>query len=174
MKKGTIIGLAAATICLLTLANRNLKPAEGADIPRGFDTLSKEARAILDQSEKLVLISIEPGPPGPDGKTNTKKSFHNHAVLGQTEVRDEKRKGELLSALYGAVYEYRGRLYGCFNPRHGIIAIAGTNRVELVICFECQSVQEFVNSSESRCLISDSPSEIFNRTLTEVGVPLAK
>jgi hypothetical protein len=174
MKAGTVFGLTAAMICLLALENGNLRPARAADTAGGFDTLSKATRAILDQSEKLILISIEPDLLNREAKTRTKESFHNRAVLGQTEIRDGKRKSELLSALYGGVYEYRGRLYGCFAPRHGIIAVAGTNHVELVICFECQSIQEFVNSNESRCLISDSPRELFNRTLTEAGVPLAK
>src|SRR5262245_27678130 len=166
--------LAAVAIWPLLLQNANLRHAQAADTPRGFDTLSKETRAILDQSEKLTLISVEPEPLGRDGKTNRKENFHNHAVLGQAEIRDGKRKSELLNALYGATYEYRGRLYGCFDPRHGIIAVAGTNRVELLICFECQRVEEFVNSNESRCLIHDSPREIFDRTLTEAGVRLAK
>lgn len=148
--------------------------AGAADTPSGFDTLSKAARAILDRSEKLILISIDPDPLNRGAKTETKERFHKYPVLGQTEIKDEKRKSELLNALYGAVYEYQGRLYGCFDPRHGIIAVAGTNRVELVICFECQRVREFVNSNESECLIRDSPREIFNRALTEAGVPLAK
>ena len=174
MKKQTVFGLAVATLCLLALENGSLRHARGAESWRGYDTLSKETRAILDQSEKLVLVSIDPTPLRRDEKINKNKSFHYHAVLGQTEITDAKRKGELLSALYGAAYEYQGRLYGCFDPRHGIIAVAGTNRVELVICFECHLVEEFVNSNESRCLIHDSPREIFNRALTEAGVPLAK
>jgi hypothetical protein len=174
MKMGKVFGLAATATCLLALQDGNLPHAQAADTPNGFDTLSKATRAILDQSEKLVLVSIDPTPLPREAKTNTKKSFHNHALLGQTEIKDAKRKNELLSALYGAVYDYQGRLYGCFDPRHGIIAIAGTNRVELVICFECERVQEFVNSNESGCLIRNTPREIFNRTLTEAGVPLAK
>jgi hypothetical protein len=174
MKTGTVFGLAAATIFFLASENGKLEHARAADTPSGFDTLSKETRAILDKSEKLILISIEPDPVVRDAKTRTKGNFHNYPVLGQTEIKDEKRKGQLLSALYGAAHEYRGLLPGCFIPRHGIIAVAGTNRVELLICFECQIVHEFVNSNESRCLIHDSPREIFNSTLAEAGVPLAK
>jgi hypothetical protein len=157
---------------LLVISNTALAQTETS--PVKYDTLSKETRAILDQSDKLVLISIEPNPVNQEVKTNKTESFHNYPILGQTEIKDAKRKAELLSALYNAVYEYRGRLYGCFDPRHGIIAVAGTNRVELVICFECHLVEESVNSNESRCLIHDSAREIFNRTLTEAGVPLAK
>jgi hypothetical protein len=154
-------------ICNAALAQTEISPVK-------YDMLSKEARAILDQSEKFILISTDPTPLSREGKTTSKKTFHHRAILGQTEITDAKRKSELLSALYGAAYEYQGRLYGCFIPHHGIIAVAGTNRVELVICFECEQVEEFVNSNESRCLIHDTPQEIFNRTLTEAGVPLAK
>jgi regulator of extracellular matrix RemA (YlzA/DUF370 family) len=174
MKKQTVFGLAVVTLCLLALENGSLRHARGAENWRGYDTFSKETRAILDQSEKLLLISIDPNRLARETKINKAEKFHKYPVLGRTEITDAKRKSELLSALYGAAYEYQGRLYSCFDPRHGIIAVAGTNRVELVICFECHLVEEFVNSSESQCLIHDSPREIFNRTLTEARVPLAK
>jgi hypothetical protein len=163
--------LAAVAVWLLILESGNLLQA--ADSPGQREALSKATREILEKSEKFVLVSIDPTPPGIKER-DKREAFHNHSILGQTVVSDPNRKSELLTALYGGASESRGRLPGCFNPRHGIIATAGTNKVELVICFECGLVDEYSNSNLSRCLISDSPHGAFNRTLTEAGVPLAK
>jgi len=171
MRKRKTLFLAAVAIWLLVLKSGNW--LEAADSPREREALSKATREILDKSEKFVLVSIDPNLRGTEQR-DKRQAFHNYSILGQTEVSDPKRKSELLSALYGGVTPYRGLLPGCFNPRHAIIATAGTNRLDLVICFECGLVNEYCNSNLSRCLISDSPQGTFNRTLTEAGVPLAK
>jgi hypothetical protein len=148
--------------------------------------LASETRAILDGSEKFVLISVDPVPLALEVEASSAKSpkdaaqrdpreyFHEHRVLGRREIKDAKRKAELLAALYSSVEKYRGDPAACFNPRHGIVATAGTNRVELLICFECSSGAEFGDSDKRWFLIGEEPQELFNRTLTEAGVPLAK
>jgi hypothetical protein len=150
--------------------------------------LSSEIRALLDRSEKFVLVSTDPIPRalevefsasssmGPTNATQSdiKEYFHDHRMLGRTEVKDPKRKDDLLAALYSSVEKYRGSAAACFNPRHGIVAAAGTNRVELLICFECDQGAEFGDSGQRWFLIGKEPQELFNRTLQEAGVPLAK
>jgi hypothetical protein len=155
--------------------------------------LSSETRAILDGSEQFVLVSVDPTPrtlkvdldaalnkrkeqvsTNASAKSDGREYFHDHRVLGRTEIKEPKRKGELLAALYRGVEDPRASPAACFNPRHGIIAVAGTNRVELLICFECDSGAEFSDSGQRWFLIGKQPQELFSRTLTEAGVPLAK
>jgi hypothetical protein len=62
----------------------------------------------------------------------------------------------------------------CFRPRHGIRAIAETNTIDLLICFECSSIMEFKNGEEGSSPLNPEPKDLFNRTLSEAGVPLAK
>jgi hypothetical protein len=155
--------------------------------------LSSATRATLDSSENFVFLSVDPRPrmlepefdPASNKETerartnaaaqsHPKEYFHDHRVLGRTEIKDPKRKRELLAALYSSVEKYRGSAAACFNPRHGIVATAGTNRVELLICFECASGEEYSASGEKEFLIGKEPTDLFNRTLQEAGVPLAK
>lgn len=173
MKKRATFILATVTVWLL-VEGGNRQRVWGADSQHKNIALSEETRALLERSEKFVLLSIEPNPSARDRETNHQKRFHNYPILGQTEISEPKGRSELLTALYGGIKKDDGRRYACFAPRHGIIAIAATNRVELVICFECRLVEEYLNSKRSECLMSDSPRETFNRILTEAGVPLAK
>ena len=74
--------------------------------------LSSATRAILDGSEKFVLLSVDPTPssmridtdaglkkekePPPKNAAAEKDSsedFHDHLVLGRTEIKAPKRKG---------------------------------------------------------------------------------
>src|SRR5262249_35691856 len=105
------------------------------------------------------------------------KLFHNRKVLGETEIKDPKRRSELLEALYKGVEPYETgdwALPDCFFPRHGIKATDGTNWVELVICFECKQIVEDSNKGHTSTMVTDEPRDLFNRTLQEAGVPLAK
>lgn len=155
--------------------------------------LSNETRAILERSEKFVFVSVDPTPRALRGdveaelnnakgkmatnataQSDGKDYFHDYLVLGRTEIKDPRRKAELLAALYRGVEDRRASPAACFNPRHGIVAIAETNRVELLICFECEQGAEFSDWGQKWFLIGEGPRELCNRTLTEAGVPLAK
>jgi hypothetical protein len=114
-------------------------------------------------------------PTNATAESDGKEYFHDYRVLGRTEIKDSKRKAELLAALYRGVEDRRASPAACFDPRHGIIAVAGTNRVELLICFHCNQGQEYSASGQRGFLIGKGTArELFNRTLTEAGVPLAK
>jgi len=98
-------------------------------------------------------------------------------VLGKTEIKEPKRKLEVLKALYAGVEQYEKGGFDipqCFMPRHGIKATSGTNWVELVICFECNQIVEDSNKGHAWNMVSGDPRDLFNRTLQEAGVPLAK
>jgi hypothetical protein len=197
MKKWVAIVCVAlgAWLIAFTVFNRRQTPSE--DSPYNHPALTKETRAILDGSESFVLVSIDPTPPFPQNqidsltnlftdeksdspttntepKRDTRELFHDYPVLGRTEIKDPKRRSELLNALYRGVEKYRGAIPSCFEPRHGIIATNGTNKVELVICFECVQVAEYADGNYSWSLMSKEPRDLFNRTLAEAGVPLAK
>lgn len=196
MKKGVWIICAAVVAWLIafTVFNRRQTPPE--DSPYKHPALTKETRLILDGSEKFVLASIDPMPSGLENdidsltnlfaaeekksptananpKQDTRERFHNYPVLGRTEIKDPKRRNELLTALYKGVRKIRNGIPACFEPRHGIIATRGTNQVELLICFECEQIAEYTDGNHSWSLMDKKPRELFNRTLTEAGVPLA-
>jgi hypothetical protein len=174
MKKWACIICAA--VGLLVFLNGSW-PKARAQFPRPDKALSDAARGVLERGEKFILISIDSFPTPPERRTANTKYFYNHKVLGETEIKDPKRRSELLKALYKGVEQYETgewALPDCFVPRHGIKATAGTNWVELVICFECKQICEDSNKGHASTMVSDEPRQLFNRTLQEAGVPLAK
>jgi hypothetical protein len=197
VKKWVAIVCVALGAWLIAFAVFNRRQTPHEDSPYKHPALSKETRAILDGSEKFILLSIDPTPPALENdielitnlltsekkelpaakaepKQDTRERFHNYPILGRTEIKDPKRRNELLCALYKGVRKIRRGIPDCFEPRHGIIATRGTNQVELVICFECEQIAEYADGNHAWSLMSKEPRELFNRTLTEAGVPLAK
>ena len=196
VKKWVAIVCVAVGAWLIAFTVFNRRQTPSADSPYKHPALSKETRAILDGSDKFVLVSIDPTPPAlendielvtnllasekkelpadkPQPKQDTRERFHGYPVLGRTEIKDPKRRNDLLSTLYKGVRKIRHGIPACFEPRHGIIATRGTNQVELVICFECEQIAEYADGNHAWSLMSKEPRELFNRTLTEAGVPRA-
>jgi hypothetical protein len=195
VKKWLVIVFAAVVMWFAIVVIVHRRQIHSEEERRGWGRyyLSAETRAILDGSEKFAFVSVDPTPRALQVDVNAelnkakgqmptnaivqndgKEYFHDHLVLGRTEIKNPKRKGELLAALYRGVEKYRGFGAACFDPRHGIVAAAGTNRVELLICFECEQGAEFGDSGQRWFLIGKEPRELFNRTLQESGVPVAK
>jgi hypothetical protein len=145
----------------------------GADASSTKRALSFPTRAFLRKCDKFILLSLDPSF---DSDIPKSEQFHKYRVLGQTEIKDSKRKWELTTALIEAVERERDVTYraGCFRPRHGIRAIAETNTIDLLICFECSRIEEFRNGDTLSSPLNPEPRDLFNRTLSEAGVPLAK
>ena len=171
MKKWTTL-LSLTTICLAVLVNGRWPEARAQALSPQANSLSKETRAILDHNEKLILLSIDPNPV--DQESDKRQRFHRYAILGQTEIKDPRLKKELLSALYQGMDSEGGLFPSCFNPRHGIKAIEGTNSVDLLICFECTQIVEYAGTDQTWWVKSERCEKLFSQTLQKAGVPLAK
>lgn len=149
--------------------------------PDGFDrtqySLPSEARKILDAGQRFILLSLDPMDPALRSKSAPapKETFHDYTVLGQTEIRDERQRADLLRALYKGIADSDGGIAPCFNPRHGISATLGDETVDLVICFECFSIETYTGAGESGLtLTTGSPEATFNGALESARLPTAR
>ena len=142
--------------------------------------LAPEAVAVLDAPDSFYLYSLHPEPfalrpQTPQEATNEVRrlgeNYHGFEILGRTEVVDAAQRKELVDALKRGVSEGKGPPPSCFYPRHGIRAVKGGVSMDLVICFECISMNEVMTSSRT-LRISHSPQETFNRALKRANVPL--
>jgi len=142
--------------------------------------LAPEAVAVLDAPDSFYLYSLHPEPfalrpQTPQEATNEVRrlgeNYHGFEILGRVEVVDPVQRKELVDALKQGVSEGKGPAPACFNPRHGIRAMKGGVTVDLVICFECISMNEVMTSSRS-LRISHSPQETFTRALKRTNLPL--
>jgi len=149
-------------------------------LPHGsFDSsqnvLPPETRRVLEAGERFVLLSLDPTPPALRRKSDPppKETFHDYAVLGKVEIRDETERAALVQALYKGIRDSDGRFALCFNPRHGLSVTLGGETLDLVICFECLQVQTYATHRKD-VLTTDSPQPTFNQALESAGLPIAK
>jgi len=145
----------------------------------GFDrtqnVLPDETRKVLDTGERFVLFSLNPTHPAlrRESDPSPNETFHDYAVLGKTEIHDQKERAELLRALYNGIANSDGMVASCFNPRHGISATLAGETVDLVICFECLSIETHAKNGKG-VLTTRSPQPTFNRALERAHLPIAK
>lgn len=89
-------------------------------------------------SDDMEILTLAPRR---ETETETADQFHGYAVLGRKPVADAARRRELIELVFEGVGASDGRVAYCFNPRHGLSFRRGSERVDLVICFECSQVR---------------------------------
>lgn len=128
---------------------------------------------ILEKAEAVELLSLDPGM---KGKEQPKDGFHGYKVLGKTAIKNldkTEEKSAVVDWINEGIKESDGSVAACFNPRHGIKATHDGKTVELVICFECLSMQVFdADGKQSSVLTSGSPQKTFDKLLVTARVPL--
>jgi hypothetical protein len=151
--------LAAVPLCLAA-------PGLAAD---GKDNkFPDNVRTALDKADALEVYSLDPS------ERNAKDGFHGWKVLGKTTLKDQAKRKELLEALDRGMAESTGGAR-CFIPRHGVRAVYGAVRVDLVICFECGWVYVYDGDKDGPHLTtSGKPQPVFDKVLRDANVPLPK
>lgn len=145
-----------------------------AGFDRSKNVLPRETRRVLDEGEPFILLSLDPMldlfARMPTSRSN--ELFHNFPVLGKTEIKSRKERVELMRALYKGIRDSHGLVAACFHPRHGIRSTLDGQTVDLLICFECASIQVKAKNAKG-VLTSGSPQPTFDRALDRAGLPKA-
>lgn len=129
--------------------------------------------AGLGTPEHLVLYSIDGRDFEPGQEPQTAEKFYNYPVLGKIEIQSEADRATIIQAVKRSVAGGTLSLgKHCFWPRHGIRATFAGETIDLVICFECDSlnVEGAIEASEP---ISDAAQPVLNEFLTKAGIPIA-
>ena len=80
---------------------------------------------------------------------------------------------QLRKALEKGMDENKAAKGACFIPRHGIRLVREKKTYDLVICFQCLQICVYEGEKEvGWSLTSQSPAELFNKTLADAKVPL--
>ncbi len=126
--------------------------------PTDFHTSSYD---IFKHGEKVVLYSIDPKQ---TNTSNVKDSFNNYPVLSKVEVVDPNLQSELKSALIEGMNQ-NAIAAKCFNPRHGLRVSWGLKTIDVVICFECSSLEVYSTKRVSVVSVSNYAEPLFDRIL---------
>src|SRR5579884_914476 len=132
---------------------------------------------LFGKAETFELYSLDPDVKfDKDGKgVEVKDGFHGWKVLGKTEIKGEDNRKRLADALRLGAEDNFGMVAACFIPRHGIGVKGAGKTGDLVICFQCLSVQVFVADKQQKgFLTSGEPQAGFDAALKAAGVKLPK
>jgi hypothetical protein len=136
--------------------------------------IPEEVERLFDKAERFELYSLDPENEFGKG-AREKDGFHGWKVLGMTEVKGEADRKRLVDALRLGAEDNFGMVAACFIPRHGIRLKGGGKTVDLVICFQCLSVQVFEDAKRKEgFLTTGEPQEVFDAVLKAAGVKLPK
>jgi len=137
------------------------------------DAPSKEYKAalrLLAKADSFELFSLDP-----DELARVEKGgFHGWRVLGQTTIKNKATRQRLIKALEKGVNDNDGSAAGCFNPRHGIRVKRGKTTADFVICYECLSMEVYIDGKKGGALTTRAPERVLNKVLKDRKVPLPK
>ncbi|MCE9568105.1 MAG: hypothetical protein K8U57_39385 [Planctomycetes bacterium] len=137
--------------------------------------IPEPVQRLFAKAESFELYSLSPSL-GLEGVKDSpeKDKLHGYEILGRTEVKSVEDRKRLTDALLRAA-EDATSVAACFNPRHGIRMKAGADTVDLVICFECSSINVYVNGKKQKqFLTTNDPQKTFDDVLKAAGVKLPK
>lgn len=143
----------------------------GGMVPRRLPT---EVRTVIEQSERLELLSIWPSRGTKEGPPATVVGeFHGYPLLGRLTVTNPIVHQEVVKEFLASIDKSNGSKALCFMPRHAIRLKHGSDEVDLLVCYECRYIVAQRGSEQWEVGVSSSSKALLNQLLTEAGIPLA-
>lgn len=113
------------------------------------DGVLESAADILETAARFELLALEPMPL----QQPTATAFGGYEVRGRTEVEVAIGR-DVLRLVEEGIRASDGRVAACFNPRHGIRAESAAGTCDIVICYECLSMQVFVDGAHAENVLT--------------------
>ena len=126
-------------------------------------------------ADTVTLFSVDGRDPDRRVESPTGETLHSYPVLGKADVPDADTRRRLARAYSSAVAGWPAP-YNCYWPRHVVRVRRGETTTDYVICFECQTRNEYVNGVaryQNTRGIDRTAQPAFDAVLTAAGVPLA-
>lgn len=172
-----MVGRCVIGLALLGLLGAGCAPSPESKSTPKFEIRQEELPAIIEtalvEGTEYELFSL--GYLGKEESKKQRKMGHNYA-LGSTKIKSPELRQELTAAFLDAAYISIGSLTACEPTfRHGIrVKYQGSN-FDLLICFECSKGAAVHNGEYLHSFqINKKPEPLFDKVLTEAGVPLAE
>lgn len=123
--------------------------------------------------KSLTLFSLSPqmvmknGSVVKSGEADPKEgSFHGWKIIGSKTLKGREAFSRVVNSVNKSLDHPPDDDYMCFEPRHGIRVKDRKNRlVDLVICFECYSVEIYQPSGRSKHKLGRQSAKVLNAML---------
>ena len=107
--------------------------------------LPAEARVMLERATRIEILALDPVPAQMRSPPPA-ETWHDFGVLGRATLSDAAECAELAQLILRGIRESDGTVAACFDPRHGLRVEEQGKVLELLICYECLSMQVFEGS----------------------------
>jgi hypothetical protein len=140
---------------------------------------------LPNDPDQLIIYSLDPAKTvWGDEKAKAKmegeyltRNAASYRVLGRVQVTDRGQEREVLSAIRRAVNTPVTQ-FNCWDPRHAIRVVKGSETLDMIICFECHNYDILrngdPNSGGLTPAISSDPEPLLDKILSDAGIPLAE
>lgn len=138
--------------------------------------IPSEELDVLERADSMEIFSLNPHVTrSGNNKGDPNSYFRGWQVLGQVAVPDRRKRREVAETLVECTRRSSGRMFHCFEPRHGIRVTHDGETVEFVICYECGFGYSYLGTWQSHeFAVSGYSAELLTSLLEEGGVPLAR
>lgn len=117
----------------------------------------------------MTLYSID-GSRSTESKKWNGPRHHGFPLLGKVEIWDVETQSQVLRS-WDKGLAAEGSVHDCFWPRHALSFTRDGATHDLVICFQCEN---YSDGQRINLHVGKEPQALFNRLLSDAGVPLAK
>lgn len=105
----------------------------------------KEVRALLRDSDQMEIYALRSeGEPSEPGET----PYLESAIVQRADVPDPDQRQRILDVVASGL-KSSNEAMACFNPHHGIHMVRHDRTIDLVICFECESVHVYIDGKQA-------------------------
>ena len=143
--------------------------ASAADAATGINAFPPDVTQALHATKSVELYSLEPWF---DPETE-ETQWHDVVLLGHVALSLEDTK-LAVAQLETAVRGWDGQNPECFDPRHAIAVKSGAHSYELVISFDCQSMEVYRDGALVDSLHLTNTPAVFDKLLKKNNLPLSQ
>ena len=134
------------------------------------NTLPAPAASVFDAAEELEIFTIQStmetqGEPFPPDTI----LLQGHRVVASAIVKDSAQRQEITRIVNSGI-DPDTFPASCFIPRHALRAKRAGKVVELVICYQCQQIQIFVNGSRIETITTNNVQAELDAAFARAGL----
>jgi hypothetical protein len=121
--------------------------------------------------DSMTLYSLDGDYDPIHGKPWKGEMFHEHPVLGKTDIASAADRRAILAAVKQGIAQSNGTIAECFWPRHGLRLVQNGGQSDYVICFECLQVYEYTDGQWTHKPTTKYATGLLDEQLEKADIP---
>lgn len=126
---------------LIVLGSCSGSTTEGGERPDGV-------LAALVDAVRVEILALHPYPYQLEEDGEELEQFHGYGILGRVSLGSQADGNELIALIERGIEASNGMVAACFNPRHGLQLTVDGAIWDILICYECLSMQVYRNGKK--------------------------